>query len=214
MTRTARSHDGTMDALAAQLVESVAGVLDQAGLTLTLTNTAALTSALNKALQRVGCERERSVRQIRIDRRATWVREQDLRSTAETAHQLRLTLQEMETARNLGIVTPIEVPPDLQATSDHFTPESWRYYPPDIALTDTERALIAHETLLTRGQAAERLGMSLPTFDRLRMEHGLAPVEQIHRHSGSQLNHYRTDAVDRLAAAASRSETHARQPAR
>lgn len=146
----ARPHDGTINMLAAALAETVADALDQAGVALTVANTVALTCALNKALTHVGCERERAVRQDRLERRAAWVAEQGLLRAGETAERLGLTLREVETARRLAILAPVAIPAPLRATSDHFTPESWRYYRPDLTLTPTERTRIAHETLLTR----------------------------------------------------------------
>lgn len=191
---------GAITALAAQLAETVADALDEAGVALTFANTIALTCALNKALERVGSERERAVRQGRIERRATWVQEQGLLKAGEAADRLGLTLRELETARILGLIAPVEIPPYLRAMSDHFTPESWRYYRPDIMLTEADRTSITHETLLTRVQAAERLGVPTLTFDHLRREHGVAPVEQIREQGsgGAQLNRYRADAVDHM----------------
>lgn len=189
---------GAITTLAAQLAETVADALDEAGVPLTVTNTIALTCALNKALERVGCERERAVRQGRIERRAAWVREQGLLKAGEAADRLGLTLHELETARILGLIAPVEIPPHLRAVSDHFTPESWRYYRPDITLTEASRATITHETLLTRLQAAERLGVPTLTFDQLRREHGVAAVEQVQEQGGTRLNRYRADAVDHL----------------
>jgi hypothetical protein len=136
------------------------------------------------------------VRQSRLERRATWVTEQGLLSAVDTARRLGLTLQELETAQDLALIAPVEIPLALRATSDHFTPESWRYYLPSITLTDTARAHIAHGTLLTRAQAAARLGVPLPMFDHLRLEHGLSAVDQTHAQGGAQRNLYRTDAVD------------------
>lgn len=198
----ARPHDGTINMLAAALAETVADALDQAGVALTVANTVALTCALNKALTHVGCERERAVRQDRLERRAAWVAEQGLLRAGETAERLGLTLREVETARRLAILAPVAIPAPLRATSDHFTPESWRYYRPDLTLTPTERARIAHETLLTRAQAADRLGVPPLTFDHLRREHGVPAVEPRPEQSGAQLKRYRTDAVDQMIEAA------------
>jgi hypothetical protein len=175
--------------------------MEQAGVGLTFANIAALTSALNEALVCVGGERERAVRQSRLERRATWVTEQGLLSAVDTARRLGLTLQELETAQDLALIAPVEIPLDLRATSAHFTPESWRYYVPGITLTDTARAHIAHETLLTRVQAAARLGVPLLAFDHLCLEHGLSAVDPTHAQDGSQRKRYRTDAVDRLTSA-------------
>jgi len=41
----------------------------------------------------------------------------------------------------------------------------------------------------------------VPTFDHLRLEHGLSAVDQAHAQDGSHRNLYRTDAVDRLTSA-------------
>jgi hypothetical protein len=201
MGRSAQPGADTINTLASALAETVAEAMDQARVGLTFANIGALTSALNKALMRVGDERERAVRQSRLERRATWVAEQGLLSAVDTARRLRLTLQELQTAQDLALITPVEIPLDLRPTSDHFTPESWRYYLPGITLTDTARAHIAHETLLTRVQAAARLGVPLRTFDHLCREHGLSAVDQTHAQDGSQRKLYRTDAVDRLTSA-------------
>ncbi|HKO23910.1 MAG TPA: hypothetical protein VJY65_04125 [Chloroflexota bacterium] len=194
--RSAQPGDDTINTLASALAETVADTMEQAGIGLTFANIGALTSALNKALVRVGGERERVVRQSRLERRTTWVTEQGLLSAVDTARRLGLTLQELETAQDLALIAPVEIPLDLRATSAHFTPESWRYYVPGITLTDTARAHIAHGTLLTRAQAAARLGVPLPMFDHLRLEHGLSAVDQTHAQGGAQRNLYRTDAVD------------------
>jgi hypothetical protein len=201
MGRSTQPGDDTINTLASVLAETVAEAMDQARVGLTFANIVALTSALNKALVRVGGERERAVRQSRLERRAAWVTEQGLLSAVDTARQLGLTLQELETAQDLALIAPVEIPLALRATSDHFTPESWRYYLPGITLTDTARAHIAHGTLLTRTQAAARLGMPLRTFDHLCLEHGLSAVDQTHAQDGSQRKLYRTDAVDRLTSA-------------
>lgn len=194
-------HDGAINALATQLAETAAAALEQGGLPLTATNTVALSRALTTALEHVRVERARAVRQARIDQRATWVQEQGLLSAAEAAQRLGLTLPELETARALALIAPAEVPPGLQATSAHFTRESWQYYRPSSALSAAARARIAHETLLTRLQAAERLGVSVPAFDQLRREHSLDSVEQAPGQNGSPLKLYRTDAVLHLTAA-------------
>src|ERR671935_2299416 len=201
MGRSTQPGDDTINTLASALAETVADTTEQAGIGLTFANIGALTSALNKALVRVGGERERVVRQSRLERRATWVTEQGLLSAIDTARRLGLTLQELETAQDLALIAPVEIPLSLRAISDHFTPESWRYYLPSITLTDTARAHIAHGTLLTRAQAAARLGVPLPTFDQLRQEQGLSAVDQIHAQDGSQRKLYRTDTVDRLTSA-------------
>lgn len=208
MRRLTQPHDSPISILATDLAETVAEAMDQAGVALTLVNTMALTSALNKAIEHVARDRERAERQCRIERRAAWVHEQSLLTAAETAQRLELTLQELEMARELTLIVPVEVPLSLQATSAYFTPQSWRYYRPGITLTKADRMCIAHETLLTRAQAAERLGVSLPAFDRLRVESGLSAVEQASGRGGSQPHLYRTEAVDRLAAIAGTSETH------
>src|SRR5918911_348578 len=201
MGRSAQPGADTINTLATALAETVAEAMDQARVGLTFANIVALTSALNKALVRVGGERERAVRQSRLERRTTWVTEQGLLSAVDTARRLGLTLQELETAQDLALIAPVEIPLGLRATSDHFTPESWRYYLPGIILTDTARAHIAHETLLTRVQAAARLGVPLRTFDHLCREHGLSAVDPTHAQDRSQRKRYRTDAVDRLTSA-------------
>ena len=201
MGRSTQPGDDTINTLATALAETVAEAMDQARVGLTFANIVALTSALNKALVRVGGERERAVRQSRLERRTTWVTEQGLLSAVDTACRLGLTLQELETAQDLALIAPVEIPLGLRATSDHFTPESWRYYLPGIILTDIARAHIAHETLLTRVQAAARLGVPLLTFDHLCLEHGLSAVDQTHAQGGAQRKLYRTDAVDRLTSA-------------
>jgi hypothetical protein len=201
MGRSAQPGGETINTLATAFAETVAEAMEQARVELTFANIAALTSALNKALVRVGGERERAVRQSRLERRATWVAEQGMLNAADTARRLGLTLQEMETAQELALIAPVEIPLALRATSAHFTPESWRYYLPGITLTDTARAHIAHETLLTRAQAAARLGVPLLTFDHLCLEHGLSAVDPTHAQDGSQRKFYRTDAVDRLTSA-------------
>jgi hypothetical protein len=201
MGRSAQLGDDTINTLASALTETVAEAMEQARVELTFANVVALTSALNKALVHVGGERERAVRQSRLERRATWVAEQGLLNAVDTARRLGLTLQELETAQDLALIAPVEIPLDLRATSAHFTPESWRYYVPGITLTDTARAHIAHETLLTRVQAAARLGVPLLAFDHLCLEHGLSAVDPTHAQDGSQRKRYRTDAVDRLTSA-------------
>src|SRR5919204_5612923 len=201
MGRSTQPGDDTINTLASTLAETVADTMEQARVGLTYANIGALTSALNKALVRVGGERERAVRQSRLERRAAWVTEQGLLSAVDTARRLGLTLQELETAQDLALIAPVEIPLALRPTSDHFTPESWRYYLPGITLTDTARAHIAHGTLLTRAQAAARLGVPLRAFDQLRREHGPGAVDQTHPQDGSQRNLYRTDALDRLTSA-------------
>ena len=126
MGRSAQPGDDTINTLASVLAETVAEAMEQARVGLTFANIVALTSALNKALVRVGGERERAVRQGRLERRATWVTEQGLLSAADTARRLALTLQELETAQDLALIAPVEIPLGLHATSAHFTPESWR----------------------------------------------------------------------------------------
>ncbi len=213
MTRVAQPHDDTIDILATELAATAAHAMDQAGVALTLTNTSALTNALRKAIENVGQERERAVRLDRIERRAAWVCDQGLLCAVETARQLGLNSQELETARELAIIAPVDVPLELHATSDHFTAESWRYYPPTISLTEAERTHIAHGTLLTRTQAAERLGVPVSTFDRLRAAHGLTAVDGARERGGSQMCRYRTDAVDGIRAAASPDEMRGRSAA-
>src|SRR5207248_10116609 len=103
------------------------------------------------------------------------------------------------TTHHRALIAPVDARVGLRRTSAHFTPESWRYYLPGITLTDTALAHIAHGTLLTRVQAAARLGVPLLTFDHLCLERGLSAVDQTHAQGGSQRKLYRTDAVDRLA---------------
>jgi hypothetical protein len=191
--------DGTIDALATELAATAADALERAGLPLTALNLAALSRALTTALEQVGAARERAVRQARLDQRAGWVREQGLLSTVEAAQHLGLTRAELETARALQLIAPVDIPRDLLAASAHFTPESWQYYRPGIALDDDARARIAHGTLLTRLQAAERLGVSVPEFDRLRKERGLTSVADTGLTDPSA-KRYRTAAVLQLAA--------------
>ena len=191
--------DSTIHALATELAATAADALERAGLPLSALNAAALGRALSTALEHVGAERERAVRQARLDQRARWVQEQGLLSAAEVAQHLGLTRPELDTARALALVAPVDIPPDLLEVSAHFTPESWRYDRPGIALSDDGRARIAHETLLTRLQAAERLGGSVPDFDRLRKERGLTDVA----HTGStdpSPKRYRPAAVLQLTA--------------
>lgn len=199
MGRYAQPQDNTIATLATRLAETVADAMDRAGVALSIANTGALIRLLTKDLERVGHERERAVRQGRIDRRTAWVQEHGLLSPGETGQLLGLTVAEMVTARDLAFITPVAIPLDLRATSEHFTAESWQYYAPGVLLTDAQRARIAHETLLTRTQAADRLGLPLPTFDHLRLAHALTPVEQVR--GGARPMLYRTDDVDRLAAA-------------
>jgi len=202
MVQLAQPPDDPIKNLAAQLATTVADAMDGAGVALTLTNTMRLTAALGKALETVGCGRERDERQGRVDRRAAWVCEYGLLGPIDAARHLGLTAQEFETAREMAIIAPVEVPTGLHSTSAHFTAESWRYYLSSTTLADTDRACIAHETLLTRTQAAVRLGMPLATFDQLRLEHGLTAVDAGHDGSGARLTRYRTDAIDGLKAVA------------
>ncbi|HZS89198.1 MAG TPA: hypothetical protein VFE42_17125 [Chloroflexota bacterium] len=191
--------DSTIHALATELAATAADALERAGLPLSALNAAALGRALSKALEHVVAERERAVRQARLDQRARWVQEQGLLSAADVAQHLGLTPLELDTAQALALVVPVDIPPDLLGASAHFTAESWRYYRPGIALSDDARARIAHETLLTRLQAAERLGVSVSEFDRLRKERGLTDVA----HTGStdpSPKRYRTAAVLQLTA--------------
>jgi len=203
MVRFAQSRSGAVNVLAAEvaaaMAESVAAAMDEAGLDLTLSNTMALTSALGKALESVGRERECAVRQRRIERRTAWVEEQGLLTAAEAAQHLGLTPHELDTAQALDIIAPVDVPSDLRATSEHFTSESWRYYAPNLTLTPVDHARIAHGTLLTRTQASERLGVSLQVFDDLRMEQGIMPVAQSQAQGSSRSTLYRADVVDQLA---------------
>src|SRR3954452_19413033 len=67
MGRSAHIGDDTINTLATALAETVAATMDQARVDLTFANIGALTSALNKALVHVGGERERAVRQGRIE---------------------------------------------------------------------------------------------------------------------------------------------------
>ncbi len=198
MVQLAQLPDDPIKNLAAQLATIVADAMDGAGVALTPTNTMRLTAALGKALETVGCGRERAERQGRVDRRTAWVCECSLLGPADAARHLGLTPQEFETAREMAIIAPVEVPAGLRSTSAHFTAESWRYYLSSITLADAERARIAHETLLTRTQAAVRLGMPLSAFDQLRLEHGLIAVDAGHDGSSAQPLRYRTDAVDGL----------------
>src|ERR671935_1045117 len=102
MGRSAQPGADTINTLASALAETVAEAMDQARVGLTFANIGALTSALNKALMRVGDERERAARQSRLERRATWVAGQGLLSAGATARRLGLTLQELETAQDLA----------------------------------------------------------------------------------------------------------------
>jgi hypothetical protein len=208
MVQSARSpsiHDEPIDLLAMQLAETVAAAMEQAGLDLTLLNRMALTSALNKALERLGTERERTIRQARIAQRTAWVDGQGLLTAAALARHLGLSAQELQTAQDLALITPVEVPRELRATSAHFTAESWHYYRPN-RLTDEECAQIAHATLLTRMQAAERLGVPLVTFDQWRAEQGLLPASQTCAPGRTPPQRYHTDEVDRLRATAARQD--------
>lgn len=192
--------DDAITTLALQLAAAAAAALERIGVPLTMTTAGALSRALAKALEDVRVERERSVRQDRIEGRASWIREQRLLSDGEAAGLLRLTLLELETARDLAIIAPEAIPAHLQATSAYFTRESWRYYLPSITLTASDRACIAHETLLTRPQAAERLGMSVRAFDQLRLAQHLPIVDARPGRGNSQPTLYRTDDVLRLSA--------------
>lgn len=196
----APAQDGPIGMLASHLAETAADALADAGMDVTGANCVALISALSAALRRVGTERECALRQSRIAQRAVWVQEHRLRTAADTAQRLGLSQRELETARDLAIVAPVEVPAELRATSAHFTVESWQYYWPDLTLTPADRARIAHETLLTRAQSAERLGLPLPAFDRLRLEQGLTPVAQGHDGGAMRRTLYRLEAVDQVRA--------------
>jgi len=202
MVQLAQPPDDPIKNLAAQLAMIVAEAMDESGVALTLTNTMRLTAALGKALETVGCGRERAERQGRVDQRAAWVCEYGLLGPADLARHLGLTSQEFDTAREMAIIAPVEVPAGLRSTSAHFTAESWHYYLSSITLADADRARIAHETLLTRTQAAVRLGMPLAAFDQLRLEHGLTAVDTGHDASGARPTRYRTDAIDGLKAVA------------
>ena len=192
--------DGAITTLALQLAAAAAAALDRVGLPLTMTTAGALTRALTKALEDLRAERERIVRQDRIEGRATWIREQRLLSDGEACRLLGLTLLELETALDLAIIAPEAIPADLQAMSMHFTRESWRYYLPSITLTASDCARIAHETLLTRPQAAERLGVSVLAFDHLRLAQNLPIVDPRPGQGSSQPKLYRTDDVLHLSA--------------
>lgn len=191
--------DGAITTLALQLATAAAAALERVGVPLTTTTASALSRALAKALDDVRLERERTVRQDRIEGRARWIREQRLLSDDEAARLLGLTLRELETARALVIIAPAAIPADLQATSAYFTRESWRYYLPSITLTARDRACIAHETLLTRPQAAERLGMSLRAFDQVRLAQHLPIVDPRPGPGNAQPTLYRTDDLLRLS---------------
>ena len=84
MGRSAQPSGETINTLATAFAETVAEAMEQARMELTFANIAALTSALNKALVRVGGERERAVRQSRLERRATWVAEQGMLNAGQS----------------------------------------------------------------------------------------------------------------------------------
>lgn len=185
--------------LALQLAHTALAALDEAGLAPTLLHTMRLTTALRKALEQAAAERERAVRQERVDRRTAWVAGEGLLAADALARQLGLSQPEWETAHDLALIAPVEVPLALQAASAHFTRESWLFYRPRAPLTAGERAQIAHATLLTRAQAAQRLGVRPRVFDQLRAQHGVTPASPARQRGDPQLHRYHTDEVDRLA---------------
>lgn len=197
-----QTDDDVLAVLALQLAHTALTAMDEAGLEPTLLNTMRLTTALRKALEQVAAERERAVRQERLDRRTAWVEGEGLLSADALARHLGLSRPEWETAHDLALIAPVEIPLALRATSEHFTCESWRFYRPRPPLTAAERAQIAHATLLTRAQAAQRLGVRPLVFDQLRAQHGVTPANPTCRRGDTQLNRYHTDDVDRLAAVA------------
>jgi hypothetical protein len=49
-------------------------------------------------------------------------------------------------------------------------------------------SVVSYETIGCAGRGTARLGVPLPTFDNLRLGHGLSAVDQTHAQDGSQRN--------------------------
>jgi hypothetical protein len=86
------------------------------------------------------------------------------------------------------------VPVPCQLHEAFSTP---RYYHLQ-ALTDDQRAEIAAATLLSRTDAAARLGVTPAAFDRLRKTHGLQVADRAPTRAGYMMVLFRQPDVDRL----------------
>jgi len=119
-------------------------------------------------------------------------------NAADHALNRRLCVNNMSTQQN-----PTE-PYALRDTVGTFTRDyTPAYYRVAVPLGAAERAEIAAKTLLTRNQAAARLGISAQTFDRRYTQAGLAPAVHLPgttNHSGWPSHLYRLADVEALRA--------------
>jgi hypothetical protein len=121
--------------------------------------------------------RDREARRLaEIDeRRRIWAEEQGLVDTPALAARLGLDERELATAERLGFVAQREWPVELRKPIE-YGPRFWSgLYDLATILTDAQRREIAETVLLSREEAAERLGVSAAQFDHLRKQAGLNP---------------------------------------
>jgi hypothetical protein len=125
--------------------------------------------------------------------RGAWIAEHGLLTWQETQERLGLTTQELYAAKDLDLVQSLEVP--VQTLGSTFMHDRVLEVH---ELTPAERTQIAENVLLTRVQAAERLGITPAKFDSLRKRAGIKHAKAARGDSGWPMYLYRQSDVDRL----------------
>jgi hypothetical protein len=83
--------------------------------------------------------------------------------------------RELATAERLGFIVQLEWPSELRKPNE-YGPRFWSgHYLAATTLSGAQRRQIAQTVLLSREEAAERLGITAAQFDRLRIQAFLAP---------------------------------------
>ncbi len=193
-------------AWACDVAERAAGVIVEAfdahGQVLTGDRYGEVLVALRASLERTLAARQTLAVEERATVRVAWARAQHVYPWSELPAQLGLSVHECRTAEELGYVVAVEVPYALRDTVGTFTRDyTPAYYRVAVPLGAAERAEIAAKTLLTRNQAAARLGISAQTFDRRYTQAGLAPAVHLPgttNHSGWPSHLYRLADVEAL----------------
>jgi len=168
---------------AREVAERAAGTIvaafDESGQVLTGDRYGEVLVALRASLERTIAGRQTLAVEERAAARAAWAREQHAYPRAELPAQFGLSVHECRTVEELGYIVAVEVPYALRDMVGTFTRDDTpAYYRVAVPLGAAERAELAAKTLLTRNQAAARLGVSGATFDRQPLG-GLEPAERL-----------------------------------
>jgi len=102
--------------------------------------------------------------------------------------------REVQTGVENSILTGHRPPPRF--FKGNVTPVGVLYFD-DVPPTDEQRAIMRHETLFSKGDAALWLGISESQFDRRRKQAGLEPAEKKPTSGGFVMHLYRLSDIER-----------------